>query len=75
MALFYKNTIGISPSIEKNFGTYDGINWKIGIPISLKDKEWKPTVNFVLQWKENKTLTSSQHLIGFSTSFFFGDLL
>jgi hypothetical protein len=75
LALFYKNTIGISPSIEKNFGTYDGINWKIGIPLSLKDKEGKPTVNFELQWKENKTLTSSQHLIGFSTSFFFGDLL
>lgn len=74
-AIFYKNTIGISPSIEKNIGIYDGINWKIGIPLSLKDKEGNPTVNFELQWKENKTLNSSQHLIGFSTSFFFGDLL
>ena len=71
----YNNSIGFSPSIEKNFGEYDAINWKLGIPVSLKDKEGKPTVNFELQWRETRTLTKSQHLIGFSTSFFFGDLM
>lgn len=75
VAFFYKEWIGFSPSIEKNFGIYDGVNWKLGIPFSLKDKDGKPTVNFELQWRETKTLTSSQHLFGFSTSFFFGDLI
>ena len=75
VAFFYKNTIGFSPSIEKNFGTYDGLNWKFGIPFSLKDKEGKPTVNFEIQWKKTETLTGSEKLFGFSTSFFFGDLI
>ncbi|MGC6431741.1 MAG: hypothetical protein ACON5F_11925 [Jejuia sp.] len=75
VALFYKGWIGFSPSIEKNFGTYDGVNWKLGIPFSLKDKEGKPTVNFELQWRETKTLSGNEHLFGFSTSFFFGNLV
>lgn len=74
-AFFVNNTIGISPAIEKNFGKYDAVNWKIGIPFSVKDKKGEPTVNFELQWKETKTLNKSEHLIGFSTSFFFGDLI
>lgn len=69
------NTVGFSPSIEKNFGDFEGINWKLGVPLSLKDKEGKPKVNFELQWKENQTLVKSIHSVGISTSLFFGDLM
>ncbi|WP_299016882.1 hypothetical protein [uncultured Polaribacter sp.] len=76
---FFVNTnfgsFGFSPSVEFNFGTYDGINWKLGVPISLNDSEGKPKVNFEIQWKEIKTLNSNVHLIGLSTNFLFGDLI
>ena len=72
---FWKNTIGFSPSIEFNFGEYDKTNWKLGIPISLKDKEGKPKVNFEIQWKEVNTFTTSTHLLGISANFLFGELI
>ena len=72
---FIKNVIGISTSIEKNFGKYEGVNYKIGIPFSLKDKEGKPKVNFEVQYKHNETFGDDVKVIGISTSFFFGDLL
>lgn len=72
---FLKNTIGFSPAIEFNAGKYNKVNWKLGIPVSLKDKEGKPKVNFEIQWKEVGTLTSANHFIGISTSFLFGDLI
>lgn len=69
------NTIGISPAIEFNFGTYNKANWKLGIPISLKDKDGKPKVNFEIQWKEINTFNSSSHLVGISANFLFGELI
>jgi hypothetical protein len=74
-SFFCKNFVGVSLSLEKNFGDFDRINWKLGIPFSLKDKEGKPTVNFEFQWKENQNFKGSTHLLGLSTSFFFGDLI
>lgn len=71
---FHKNIIGISPAIELNMGKYNAINWKIGIPISLKDKNGKPVLNFELQWREDKTFNGSRHIVGISTSFLFGKL-
>lgn len=71
----YKNMIGFSPAIEFNAGEYNKTNWKLGIPISLKDKEGKPKVNFEIQWKEQNTLDSTVHLVGISASFLFGDLI
>lgn len=67
-SLFLKNTVGISGAIEKNLGIYDALNWKLGIPVSLKDKEKKPTLNFELQWRE----VNKVHLIGLSAGFIFG---
>lgn len=72
---FIKNIIGISGALEKNFGDFDGVNYKIGIPFSLKDKEGKPTVNFEVQYKHNETFEDNVNVIGISTSFFFGDLI
>lgn len=64
-----KKTFGLSAAIEKNFGeNYDPINWKLGIPISLKDKEGKPTVNLEIQWKE----VNKKHLVGLRVSYVFG---
>lgn len=69
---FVTNWIGISPAIEKNFGQYyHRTNWKLGIPLSLKDKEGKPSINFELQWKE----VNKDHLVGISASFLFGKFL
>lgn len=77
-AIFLKTGIGyfgFSPSIEKNFGTYDKINWKVGFPISLFDVEGKPKVNFEIQWRKIETLDSTIEQIGISTNFLFGDLI
>ncbi len=67
--------LGVSPLVEFNFGDYDKTNWKLGIPISLKDKEGKPKINFEFQWREQNTFTSNIHTVGLSTSFLFGDLI
>lgn len=69
------NSIGFSPAIELNGGKYSKTNWKLGIPISLKDKEGKPKVNFEVQWKEINTFNSTSHLVGISANFLFGELI
>ncbi|MEY8760231.1 hypothetical protein [Chryseobacterium tongliaoense] len=67
-SLFFNNTIGVSAALEKNFGTYDALNWKLGIPVSLKDKDKKPSLNFEMQWHEiNKV-----HVLGISVGYIFG---
>lgn len=72
----FKNTIGFSPSVEFNLTEkYNATNWKLGIPISLKDKEGKPKVNFEVQWKQISTLSKVNHIVGVTTSFLFGDLI
>lgn len=68
--LFYpgKSWIGISASLEQSFLDYYSTDWKLGVPIVMKDKEGKPTVNLELQWKEvNKT-----HFLGFRFGFVLG---
>jgi len=76
VAFLIKDKFGISPAIEFNIGTYNKTNWKLGIPVSLKDKEGKPTVNFELQWKEIQTLNrGSNHFVGISANFLFGKFL
>ncbi|RAR46454.1 acyl carrier protein [Flavobacterium lacus] len=69
------NTIGISPAVEFNAGEYKKTNWKLGIPISLKDKDKKPKINFEIQWKEVHTFNSNVHLVGLSANFLFGELI
>jgi hypothetical protein len=69
------NSLGFSPAIEFNQGNYNKTNWKLGIPISLKDKDGKPKVNFEVQWKEINTFNSSSHLVGISANFLFGELI
>jgi hypothetical protein len=72
----YNDMIGFSPAIERNFGKFRSVGWKLGIPISLKDKEGKPSVNFELQWKEIRVLgEKSNHFVGISANFLFGKFL
>lgn len=71
----FNNTVGFSPSIEFNAGKYNKTNWKLGIPVSLKDKDGKPKVNFELQWKEINTFKSSDHIVGVSVNFLFGEMI
>jgi len=69
------NSLGFSPAVEFNQGKYNKTNWKLGIPISLKDKEGKPKVNFEIQWKEVNKFSSSDHFVGISANFLFGDMI
>lgn len=67
----FQNYIGISGAFEFSFADkkeYESKNWKLGLPISLKDKEGKPTINFEVQWKE----VYGDHFIGFSIGTSFG---
>ena len=70
-SLFFKNSIGLSAAVEQNFGEYDAKNWKLGIPVSLKNKDDKPTVNFEIQWKE----INGAHTVGVSAGYVFGKFL
>lgn len=66
--LFFNNTVGFSVGSEKTFGPYNNFNWKLGIPVSLKDKDEKPLLNFEVQWKE----INKNHMIGLSVGYVFG---
>lgn len=66
--LILKGTLGISSGIEKTFGQYDTLNWKLGIPVTLKDKDGKPSVNFEMVWKE----VNKEHFVGVNVGFTFG---
>lgn len=69
--LFNKGMFGVSMAVEQNFGDYDTLNWKLGVPVSLKDKEGKPNVNFELQWKE----VNGHHFVGIGVGLAFGKYL
>lgn len=60
--------IGLSASVEQYFGEYKAKNWRLGIPVVLKDKDGKSTVNFELQWRE----INKNHSVGFSIGVPFG---
>ncbi|WP_163399221.1 hypothetical protein [Flavobacterium fluviatile] len=64
-------TFGLSCGADKTFGKYDTLNWKLGIPFSLKDKEGKPSVNFEVAWKE----VDKQHFVGVNVGFTFGKFI
>lgn len=68
VGLFFNNTIGLSGAVEWIFGEVDNTNWKLGIPMSFKDKEGKPSFNFELQWRELNT----SHFVGISVGYNFG---
>ena len=71
----FNKSFGISPGIEFNFGDYNETNYKVGLPLSFKDREGKPKVNFEILWKRQHTLDSSVDIIGISTSLLFGKLI
>lgn len=62
---------GLSAALEKNFGDYRATNWKLGLPISLRDKDDKPTVNLELQWKE----VNGDHFVGIGVGYAFGKFI
>jgi len=71
-AVFLKqDLVGFSFGADKSFGDYDEFNWRLGIPISLRDKEGKPNINLELQYRDINNTSQ----IGLSASFIFGKLL
>ena len=75
---FWSNILGdfgVSAELELNFGKYNRTNWKLGFPVSLKDKEGKPSINFEFQYKSIKTLDKTLDVFGISSNFLFGDLI
>ncbi|MCP4052310.1 MAG: hypothetical protein GY739_04430 [Mesoflavibacter sp.] len=70
--LFKKGTFGVSGALEQYVGEqYHPLNWKLGVPFSLKDKEGNPTINFELQWKE----VNSEHYLGIGVGLAFGKFI
>ena len=68
----YRNMIGISGALEMNVGkNYNPLNWKLGIPVSLKNKEGKSNISFELQWKE----INKNHFVGLKAGFNFGKFI
>ncbi|SCY78732.1 hypothetical protein SAMN02927916_3386 [Flavobacterium anhuiense] len=66
-----EGTFGFSSGVDKTFGEYDTLNWKLGIPFSLKDKDEKPSVNFEVVWKE----VNKDHFVGINVGFTFGKFI
>ena len=68
VCFFIKDIAGISLAAEAVFGDFSARNWKIGLPVSLKDKDDKPSVNVELQFKE----VFKNHYFGISAGYAFG---
>jgi len=61
--------VGLSAAIEKNYGSkYDPTNWKLAIPISLKNAKGESDINFEIQWRE----INNNHFLGISIGKSFG---
>ena len=72
VSFFVSNSkFGLSAGVDKTFGKFDTLNWKLGIPFSLKDKEGKPSVNFEVVWKE----VDKDHFVGINVGFTFGKFI
>lgn len=72
MIYFFNKWIGVSPAIEFNMGEYyKKTNYKFGIPLSLNDKDGKPSVNFELQYRK----VNSSDIFAFNASYIFGKFL
>lgn len=63
--------IGFSGALEWLFGDVQALNWKLGIPVSLKAKGKDSRINFELQWRER----FNGHTVGLSIGLPFGQLL
>ena len=72
VASLYKDLIGVSAALEQNFlNGYDALNWKLGIPLNLKNKDGESSIAFELQWRE----FNKQHYLGISIGKAFGKFL
>ena len=71
-ASLYKDCIGLSAAVERNFWNgYDALNWKLGIPLNLKNKDGASSIAFEIQWRE----FNKQHYLGISLGKAFGKFL
>ncbi|RXG27533.1 hypothetical protein [Leeuwenhoekiella palythoae] len=72
VASLYKDCIGLSAAVEQNFWYgYDALNWKLGIPLNLKNKDGASSIAFEIQWRE----FNKQHYLGISLGKAFGKFL
>lgn len=65
---FVQDIIGVSVAGEVVAGNFTARNWKLAIPVSLKDKDGKPSVNLELQFKE----VYKTHSFGIGVGYAFG---
>lgn len=63
--------VGVSASVEQMVSASNYLNWKFGIPVSLKDDEGESKVNFELQWKE----VNKNHYVGANIGFVLGKFI
>lgn len=65
---FVQDIVGVSVAGEIIAGSFSARNWKLAIPVSLKDKDGKPSVNLELQFKE----VYKAHSFGIGVGYAFG---
>lgn len=58
----YPCLVGISAEVEQVLGDVNALNWKLGVPFRLQDKDGNASVNVEVQWREQY----KQHSIGLS---------
>lgn len=63
--------MGVSAEVEQWIGDYDPVNWKLGIPVALKNEKGDRAINFELQWREQLNV----HSLGVSVGLPFGGSL
>ena len=65
----FEGKVGLCGAIEKNYGEkYDPTNWKLGLPVSLKNSKGESDINFEIQWRE----INKNHFVGISVGKTFG---
>jgi hypothetical protein len=65
---FVKDIAGVSAAAEFVGGEFSARNWKLAIPVSLKDKDGKPSINLEVQFKE----VYKTHSFGIAMGYAFG---
>lgn len=63
--------MGASFEVEKWFGDYEPLNWKLGLPFSFRNDKGDRVVNFEVQWREQLDV----HSLGISVGLPFGGSL
>lgn len=63
--------MGVSAEVERWFGEYEPVNWKVGMPFAFLNEKGDRAINFEVQWREQLNV----HSVGISVGVPFGAAL